>query len=56
MIGTADRAIARLDPLDVVVEQAHHRVDVTGGEGFVAFLDELDVLLFLADMFNSFRA
>src|ERR1700758_5427759 len=47
VIGTADRAVARLDPLDVVVEQVHHRVDVTGGEGFIAFLDQLDVSLLL---------
>src|ERR1700752_2274905 len=37
-IGTADRAVAGLDPLDVVVEQVHHRVDVTGGGGFIGFL------------------
>src|SRR5271166_2866518 len=47
VIGTADRAVARLDPLDVVVEQVHDRVDVTGGEGFIALFDQLDVLFLL---------
>ena len=43
--ATPDRAFARLDPLEVVVELAHHRLDVPGGEGFVTPLDDLDVLL-----------
>jgi hypothetical protein len=37
MMGTADRAVARLDPLDVVVEQGHQRFDVARGEGSYPF-------------------
>src|SRR6478752_2946815 len=40
----ADRTLARLDPFDVIVEQAHHRLDVTRREGFIALPDELLVL------------
>ncbi len=41
----ADRALARLYPFDVVIEQTHHRFDVARGEGCVTPLDGLFVVL-----------
>ena len=50
MISTADRALPGLNPLDVVVEQAQHRFDVTGGERFVTLLDDLNIPLRRSDI------
>ncbi len=45
MISAADRAAARLSPLDVVVVEAQHRIQIAAAEGFVALLDHVDVPL-----------
>ena len=40
-------AVAWLHPFDVVVEQTHHRFDITRGKGFVTPLDEVFVVVLL---------